>query len=160
MGIRILQNMNEALLCKWLWRFSLEEESLWRQVVAAEFRPQEGWDPIIPKGPLGRSPWQGIMKLLPLFKAGHTHVVGDGNRSCFWDDVWCRERPLKLEYLEVYSMATDPKALVASYMRQSGGGTVWEPRLRQDAFVWEIPHIVQLLDRLKECHIIPGQVDS
>lgn len=41
-SIRCLDIMNEALLCKWFWRFGSEEDSLWRQVVAAKFDIRDG----------------------------------------------------------------------------------------------------------------------
>lgn len=34
-GLRKLQPMNRALLCKWLWRYDLEAGSFWRKVEAA-----------------------------------------------------------------------------------------------------------------------------
>lgn len=36
--------MNQALLCKWLWRCNIEEGSLWRQVVATTCGVGDGWN--------------------------------------------------------------------------------------------------------------------
>lgn len=75
-----------------------------------------GLDPNILRDPLGQSPWQGIMKLSPMFKAGLIHIMGDGIRTHLREDVRCGEKPLNPVYLEVYFMAIDPKVLVASYV--------------------------------------------
>ena len=41
LGIRKLSFFNQALLGKWLWRFRVEMNFLWRRVVYAKYR--EGW---------------------------------------------------------------------------------------------------------------------
>lgn len=67
-GIRSLHNMNQALLCKWLWRFGENEESLWKSVVVARHGAINDWIPSASEGSLGCSPWRGILKHLPLFR--------------------------------------------------------------------------------------------
>ena len=42
MGIRKLTTFNKALLEKWLWCFGIEENRLWRRVVAGKFGEEFG----------------------------------------------------------------------------------------------------------------------
>ena len=42
LGIRKLTTFNKALLGKWLWCFGIEENRLWRKVVALKFREELG----------------------------------------------------------------------------------------------------------------------
>lgn len=42
LGFRSLEVFNQALLGKWLWRFVVEWESLWRRVIQGKFRELEG----------------------------------------------------------------------------------------------------------------------
>ena len=42
LGIRKLTTFNKALLGKWLWRFGIEENRLWRRVVALKFGEEWG----------------------------------------------------------------------------------------------------------------------
>ena len=42
LGIRKLTTFNKALLGKWLWCFGIEENRLWRRVVALKFREEWG----------------------------------------------------------------------------------------------------------------------
>ena len=38
---RILDK-NKAMLAKWMWRFGIEEDSLWRKVICSKYKVQEG----------------------------------------------------------------------------------------------------------------------
>ena len=42
LGIRKLTTFNKALLEKWLWCFGIEENRLWRRVVAGKFGEEWG----------------------------------------------------------------------------------------------------------------------
>ena len=37
LGIRKIRLFNEALLGKWLWRFGIEKDALWRQVIESKY---------------------------------------------------------------------------------------------------------------------------
>ena len=37
LGIRWLGNFNSTLLGKWLWRYGLETDALWRRVIEAKY---------------------------------------------------------------------------------------------------------------------------
>lgn len=63
-GLRRLQPKNQAFLCKWFWRFDLEEDFFWRKVVSAKYGVRDGWDLSVPRGAYGCSPWCVIMKHL------------------------------------------------------------------------------------------------
>ena len=55
LGIRKLTTFNKALLGKWLWRFGIEENRLWRRVVALKFGEEWGG------GPLS---WEGVLTVV------------------------------------------------------------------------------------------------
>ncbi|RVW54505.1 Magnesium/proton exchanger 1 [Vitis vinifera] len=42
LGVRNLSLMNNALLCKWNWRFANEREALWRSVISLKYGIEEG----------------------------------------------------------------------------------------------------------------------
>lgn len=56
LGLRKMELMNKALLCKWLSRFRVERDSLWRQVVVSRHGIQENGDPYPSRGTIGLSP--------------------------------------------------------------------------------------------------------
>lgn len=87
--------MNEALLSKWLWRYGVECQALWRQVVKAKYGEGDmDWFPNIPTGPMGCSVWKGISGGLEEFLLYTSFKVNKGNRVRFWMDTWCTREPL------------------------------------------------------------------
>uniref|UniRef100_A0A7N2R337 Uncharacterized protein n=1 Tax=Quercus lobata TaxID=97700 RepID=A0A7N2R337_QUELO len=42
LGIRCLRRFNSALLAKWLWRYGLENDALWRRVIGAKYGNEWG----------------------------------------------------------------------------------------------------------------------
>lgn len=75
--------MNKALLSKWLWRFGVEEDSLWRRVIALKYGVQIDGNPRQPRGPYGLSPLKGIMKMFHDFNVALRVEVGDGQKTRF-----------------------------------------------------------------------------
>lgn len=84
------------------------------------------------------------MNHLQSFKGSLAYEVGDGRQVKFREDAWCGERSLKKDFPNAFAMATDPKAVVASYFSTHGGEVVWMLALRQDAFDWELSRVTQL----------------
>lgn len=56
-------------------------------------------------------------------------------------------------------MAADPNSHVASYMTSQGVEVVWSPKLKQVAFDWEIPRLIELLNRLSNAWVNIGEED-
>ena len=42
LGVRNLALMNKALLGKWNWRFAIDSEALWKQVISHKYGVEEG----------------------------------------------------------------------------------------------------------------------
>lgn len=101
--------------------------------MAAKYGSREGWDPIVPRGLYGWSPWRGIMTQLDSFKVSLASKVGNGRRVRFWMDALCGEKLLREVYPDIYAMAVDPNAMVASYLSVLDE-VVWLPTLRHVAF--------------------------
>ena len=61
LGIRKLTTFSQSLLGKWLWRFGLEENKFWRQVVTAKYGEEwGGWFSKLVQGTHGRGFWRSI----------------------------------------------------------------------------------------------------
>jgi len=44
LGIKPLRTMNEALKTKWLWRFAIEDDALWKKVILSKYGVDRfGW---------------------------------------------------------------------------------------------------------------------
>lgn len=93
------------------------------------------------------------MQFYQLFKSGLSFEVGNENRIRFWENNWSGERPLKLVYPDVFTLAVEPTSVIASNFSILGGWTIWSLVLRRELFDWEIPRVTQLLDHLQGSHI-------
>ena len=61
LGIRKLSLFNEALLGKWLWRFGIEEDALWRHVIEMKYGcVWRGWYTRAVIGPYGVGLWMAF----------------------------------------------------------------------------------------------------
>ena len=49
------------------------------------------------------------------------YEVGDGTRVKFWDDVWCRDRPLKEAFPDLYNISRTRDASVFEVMCFANG---------------------------------------
>lgn len=79
-GLRIkkIQETNRALLSKWLWRFGVEEDTLWHRAIAEKYRLESRWVPKMTRNAYGTSCWRAIMNQLPTFLKGISMKVRSG----------------------------------------------------------------------------------
>ena len=42
LGVKCLSILNKALLCKWNWRFAIEREAFWNQVIRRKYGEEQG----------------------------------------------------------------------------------------------------------------------
>jgi hypothetical protein len=80
------------------------------------------------------SPFMGLIDLLSFSPAidlvlvsSHTRfILGNGSRIRFWDDVWCREMPLKEAFPGLYDIACDKNSFVAAHLILESGSFQWD----------------------------------
>ena len=84
MGLRHLEGLNQALLGKWLWRFPLERERLWRKVILGKFGEVEGgWTTREVRDSYGLSLWKDIRKGWEEFILRTSIRIGNGRCTSF-----------------------------------------------------------------------------
>ena len=125
LGVRKLTTFNKALLGKWLWRFGTEEKRLWRKVVALKFR-EEFWEGGVGTSKLGRGVyecglWRSICMGWEDFRKNIHFEVGVGDRVKLWTDQRCGDSPLQLTFPNVYGIASNKGASVASSLERRLG---------------------------------------
>ena len=57
--------------------------------------------------------------------------MGDGSRVKFWDDVWCRDRPLKEEFSDLYNISRTREASVSAVMSYANERVTWDIQFRR-----------------------------
>jgi hypothetical protein len=70
--------------------------------------------------------WKALHKVKHLFKCGVIHVVGDGKRTQFWNDVWITSSPLRISFPRIYDICDNKNISVAGCAQMD-----WHPHLRR-----------------------------
>ena len=96
--IRSLRNHNKVLFGKWLWRFGVYRESLWRKVIVARYALMSEWNLKDIREGFGTGIWKFILKGKTDFWKFIWFKLGLVEEICFWEDFWYRDSPLHLEF--------------------------------------------------------------
>uniref|UniRef100_A0A2N9FQZ1 Reverse transcriptase zinc-binding domain-containing protein n=1 Tax=Fagus sylvatica TaxID=28930 RepID=A0A2N9FQZ1_FAGSY len=103
LGIRNLSVFNKALLGKWLWRYAVESDSLWCQVVDSKYGSQWGGD--------------GTR-----IKFWHDSWCGDQPLWVQFPELY---QPLRVQFPELFRIARVPEAAVADHIPFIGSTRHW-----------------------------------
>jgi len=131
----------------------VEKEGLWYRVLRARYG--EEWGRLKEGGSQDSPWWRSICRIREglgegvgrWFDNNVRRVVGDGNVTLFWQDIWVGEVPLKLKFPRLYELANNKMCSVTEAKRDigavGGGGRVW----RRHLFSWEE-------ESVRECSIL------
>jgi len=92
LGVRRISEFNYALLGKWCWRMLVDRDSLWFKAMSARYG--------LTKGRLGGGGrhasllWRDmeVLSREEWFQDSDHRVVGNGEKTLFWSDVWVGDR--------------------------------------------------------------------
>ena len=135
LGIRKLVSFNQALLGKWLWRYSHEANHLWWRVIAMKHGEGKGrWSTKVCTRAHRCGLWRNISEWWVSFSKHLSFVVGDGSRILFWHDKWIEDNSLKNLYPELFVCSTNKEACISDVVCLLVGGNVrvWNLRLFRD----------------------------
>ncbi|GJW55102.1 RNA-directed DNA polymerase, eukaryota, reverse transcriptase zinc-binding domain protein [Tanacetum coccineum] len=122
-GVASLFALNRALMFKWVWRFFVQNKSLWVRVIKAI----HGQD-----GKIGKkvcvsypSAWLNIVKEMGVMQAKGIDILnymklkcGDGTSTSFWKDIWRDEVAFKDLYPRLYMLENMKEVTVAHKLAQ------------------------------------------
>jgi len=144
LGIRDLALHNKCLLMKWLWRYTQEEQSLWKDVIIDKHGALNNWCSNVSTEPYGVGVWRSISKLWEEFSQ-HKHLIaGNGQNINFWRDKWIGNSSLMVAYPNIFHIVREPNFTIQQYIK----GNSWNIILRRNIQYWEMEELVSLLAAL------------
>ncbi|KAK3229949.1 hypothetical protein Dsin_001830 [Dipteronia sinensis] len=155
LGIGSILSMNKGLLARWVWRFGVEESSLWKRVICAKYNiPLKSmkWDWFCgAKGSCFIKTIAGLCRQDTvhgkLLEEGLVVVLGRGDKPRLWSDMLVEGQSLKVVFPRIHALACDKVGYVREFGYWEGTTWVWEVKLRRPVFSWE----VQQWDRFRCC---------
>jgi hypothetical protein len=149
LGIRNLSIFNKALLGKWLWRYGVDHEALWRRVVDSKYGSQwGGWCSHRVHVPYGEGLWKFIRIGWDSFSRHSAFKVGVGSRVKSWLDTWCGDQPLRDSFPELFRLARVPDASVADHLLILGSSHHWDIVFSRQAQDWELETMIAFMELL------------
>jgi mannosylglycoprotein endo-beta-mannosidase len=116
LGILSIPAQNSALLAKFLTKLHSDSTAPW----ACWFRRMYGWGASRDLGDhhyLDTPVWKDILAGLDTFRSISKVVVGNGNSTAFWLDLWLGSTPFYIRFPCLFSHSIRPHANVASILR-------------------------------------------
>ena len=160
LGVRGLSLMNQALLCKWCWRFANERDSLWRLVISTKFGEENGgWISRDIRGAYGTGLWKDIRKEWFTLSQNTISSLGNGRRLRFWKDPWCDETMLCNDFPSLFNLAVHKDARVVDVWDSSTEDGGWTPVFLRPFNDWELEEVERFLHCLHNKKIRPFQED-
>ncbi|TYK00226.1 LINE-1 retrotransposable element ORF2 protein [Cucumis melo var. makuwa] len=114
LGITNVKVINTALLCKWLWRFQEEKDSLWVEIISAKYKGHHIGDfpPTIGKYSSMKAPWRQIIKEIGWFQNHSSWEIKDGENLSFWHSNWIASGSLSNTYPRLYTLSKAQNATI------------------------------------------------
>lgn len=110
--------MNISLLCKWIYRLESGENSLCMNLLRRKYLKGRGFCQNKKVG--GSQFWQGLHDVKEWYERGKAHIVGCGQQTRFWKDVWLGECSLKIQFPRLFKICHDQEISV-----QAAAATNW-----------------------------------
>lgn len=153
-------DMNKALLGKWLRRFAIDKDVLWRKVVGWKFGCVDGdWRSMEVRGTYGVGVWKAISTEWEEFAKQIRFIVGDGGSVRFWLDLWCGDRPLCEEFPNLYTLATNAEAWVTECLRWNMDVFGWDVSFGRNFIDWEIEDVVRFFEKIYAAQVVREEPD-
>ncbi|RVW55567.1 Transposon TX1 uncharacterized 149 kDa protein [Vitis vinifera] len=154
LGIRRMGLLNKALLGKWIWRFAVEKDVLWKKVIGVKHGLEGcGWKSKEARGPFGVGVWKEILKEMSWCWNNMEFKVGRGTKIMFWTDHWCGDEALSQAFPQIFALAVDRNELVNDVWDPRLGQGGWNLRLVRDSNDWELVLIEDLLFLLRDIRV-------
>lgn len=134
MGIASLEDLNRALLSKWIWRYKTESGALWTQIIDSIHGPLNCIDGAnrIKTGHTWRRivhQWDDLNKLHLDPRNLIKKNVGNGKDTRFWLDWWSGDKTLEDKFPRLFNLESVKNVTVEEKMQTGDGIIGWRNRV-------------------------------
>ncbi|WMV26208.1 hypothetical protein MTR67_019593 [Solanum verrucosum] len=140
---------------KWLWRYTSEEGTLWKEVIVAKYGELNPWCTEIVSEPYGWGVWRTIRALWNSMEENVFLKVGNGNKIKFWRDGWIDQIPLSESFPDLFSICNNPEARVCECWTTQG----WDLSFRSLLNDWEVDRVASFLGKLGGTNLVTNAPD-
>ena len=145
LGILDLELMNISLISKWLWKL-FNEDGLWQQILTSKYLRKITLCQVSAR-PGDSHFWQGLMEVKPLFWPCCTVMVGNGEKTSFWEDHWVGDMPLAKQFPRLFSISLNKLETVKNVFA-NGMNSLRFRRTRVGELGTQWAEMFRLLDRV------------
>lgn len=166
LNISNLLMRNLGLLCKWLWRFSIEPNSLWRRVIQSKYKYDSSFCLTNFSQVKYGGPWKSICNHIlknqeakEIIKSGGKIIIGDGRKTLFWHDKWINSVILKEEFPRLFLISENQSAQVASMGYWENSQWTWDLHWRRPFRPHDLQEWASLLALLNQTQLVEEKED-
>lgn len=95
LGIRTIKDSNLGMLSKWIWRYHMVQDVLWKSVIDAKYKKSFMGDiPVVGKFSNVNASWRAITKGKDWFESMLSWIINNGENLSFWYSNWSNDSPL------------------------------------------------------------------
>ena len=98
LGVRNLKVHNNSLLTKWLWRYNLEDQALWKELIQHKYGQEDQW-----WSKEVTETYVGVWRIMA-FRDNVRIKVGRGNKALFWKEDWTGQGSLENLFPGLFSI--------------------------------------------------------
>ncbi|CAN4095127.1 unnamed protein product [Withania somnifera] len=110
-GIRNLRKHKQSMLMMWLWRYTNEEQSLWKKVIKEKYGEEDAWKSNTVNAVYGVNVWRTIRSLWQIVSINTSSLkVGNGQKTFFWEDNWSGSGRLRVKFPAIFLLNQQQRA--------------------------------------------------
>lgn len=150
LGVISLEDLNNALLAKWCWRFKKEEGALWKNIIVS-IHKQEGTE-MDSRSIRSGNTWKRIVKtwddLKPINCDPRDFIkkrIGNGLNTNFWSERWFGETTMAQSFSRLFHLEVDQQATVANRIHNGAGQWNWRGNIREGRTREELENLENII---------------
>lgn len=138
--------LNEAILCKWSWRYAIKANTPWKMVISVKYGVQVGGCYIKDGSGSFVSGWMDRRKE-GLLLANHSRfIIGDGRRVHSWEDGWCSLSLLCMTFPLMYSFVDSKGGSAADVWNFDGEFGGWDTQFSRSFNNWVLDQVCNFVE--------------